>query len=303
MTRVGVVDLGSNSSRLLIAEVVDGTVTELERRSIVTRLGEGLERSGALGDAPMERVLDVLSGYAAAMDAQGVDVRTGIATSAARDASNGPAFLEAIRERFGIDAEVISGDEEARLTFLGATAARPHDGRTLLVVDIGGGSTELVSGRDGEVGFHVSTQLGVVRHTERHLDDDPPTAEQLDALARDAQGILQDAVPAEVREAVDAVVAVAGTATMSAAIDLELDPYDADAVEGHALDRPTLQALRDRVSSVALAEREGITGLDPARAPTIPAGLVILLEVLDLLGVDAIEVSDRDVLWGRALTA
>jgi exopolyphosphatase / guanosine-5'-triphosphate,3'-diphosphate pyrophosphatase len=301
VTRVAVVDLGTNSTRLLVADVAGGRVEELERRSIVTRLGEGLEASGRLGDAPMDRVRDVLEQYAEAMAAHDVEVRTGIATSAARDAANGAAFLDELRERFGVDLEVISGDEEAQLTYAGATAARDDDGRTLLVVDIGGGSTELVAGRGGEVGFHVSTQVGVVRHSERHLDHDPPRDDELAALAEDARATLRDALPADVVEAAEGVVAVAGTATMSAAMDLELEPYDADAVEGHVLSRETLQALLDELAAVPLEQRQRRTGLDPERAPTIVAGLAILLEVLTVTGVAEVEVSDRDVLWGRAL--
>ncbi len=301
MTRVGVVDLGTNSTRLLVADVVDGRVIELERRSIVTRLGEDLERHGALGEAPMDRVLDVLAGYAAAMDAHEVEVRTGVATSAARDASNGAAFLATVEERFAVGARVISGDEEARLTFAGATAAREDADRTLLVVDIGGGSTELVAGRRGEVRFRVSTPVGVVRHSERHLATDPPGPGELDALAADVRATLADALPDAVRETLDGVVAVAGTATMSAAMDLRLEPYDADAVEGHVLDRQTLQGLLDRLAPLPLTDRQDTVGLDPERAPTIVAGLAILLEVLTVTGAGAVEVSDHDVLWGQAL--
>lgn len=292
MTRVAVVDMGSNSTRLLLADVADGSVTALERRSTVTRLGEGLEQTGALGEEPQARVLRALAEYREAMDAADVVVRTGVLTSAARDATNGPAFHARVRNEFGIDAEVISGDEEARLTFLGATLSRPTDDR-VLVCDIGGGSTELVLGAAGAVEFHVSTQVGVVRHTERHGED-------IAALAADAGATLRAALPAE-RAA--RVVAVAGTATMAASMDLELEPYDPDAVEGHVL---TLDALRARLTQLAalpLAERRHVPGLHPDRAPTIVAGITILIEVLTAAGATTVEVSDRDLLYGRALEA
>jgi exopolyphosphatase / guanosine-5'-triphosphate,3'-diphosphate pyrophosphatase len=290
MAVVGVVDMGSNSTRLLVADVRDGAVAALERRSIVTRLGEGLERTGALGDEAQARVLRALGEYAGLMDGHGVRTRTGVLTSAVRDAANGSAFREQVRERYGIDAEVISGDEEARLTFLGATLARPREER-VLVVDIGGGSTELVVGALGAVEWHESTQVGVVRHTERHGED-------VEALRADARATIRAALPGD---APARVVAVAGTATMAAAMDLGLEPYDPEAVEGHVL---SAEALRDRLAQLAalpLEERRRVRGLHPDRAPTIVAGIAILLEVLAAAGADEVEVSDRDLLYGRAL--
>jgi exopolyphosphatase / guanosine-5'-triphosphate,3'-diphosphate pyrophosphatase len=298
--RVAVVDIGTNSTRLLVADVGDDGVFELDRRSIVTRLGEGLEATGALGDEPRARVFRVLDQYAEAIADAGADLSVAVLTSAARDAANGAAFTAEIHERFGFDAETISGDEEARLTLLGATANRPGGGRRM-VVDIGGGSTELVIGHGNDVDFHVSTQVGVVRHTERHLAHDPPSDDELSALRRDVREVIHDALPDDL--AVDTVVAVAGTATMAAAMELELEPYDASRVEGHVLSVAQLRGRLDQLASVALEEREKIKGLDPDRAPTIIAGVAILLEVLDAAGATEVEVSERDILWGRALDA
>jgi len=292
MDRVAVVDIGSNSTRLLVADVGDGAVTEVERRSIVTRLGEGLEESGELGDEPRARVFGVLDDYRAAMDEHGAGPRTAVLTSAVRDAANGAAFLEAVRSDYGLDADTISGDEEARLTFLGATAARRLTG-PVLVVDIGGGSTELVIGDTDGVSFHVSTQVGVVRHTERHGED-------VEALRAAAGEVLRDALP---DDAPQHVIAVAGTATMAAAIDLALEPYDSAAVEGHVLSLETLHAQLERLAALPLDERREVTGLHPDRAPTIVAGLAILLEALAAVGAGEVEISDRDLLHGRALEA
>jgi exopolyphosphatase/guanosine-5'-triphosphate,3'-diphosphate pyrophosphatase len=304
MPRVAVVDIGTNSTRLLIADIgEDGVLLELDRRSIVTRLGEGLEASGALGEEPRERVFRVLDQYSEAIDEAGdVEARVAVLTSAVRDASNGEEFTTAVRERFGLDAATISGDEEARLTFLGATAARTG-AECLLVVDIGGGSTELVVGAESNVDFHVSTQVGVVRHTERHLHGDPPEPGELDALRADAGEVIDRALPPDVARRVQTVIAVAGTATMAAAMDLELETYDAARVEGHVLSADTLQAQLDRLAALPLAERRKVTGLHPDRAPTIVAGIAVLLEVLAAVGADHVEVSDRDILWGRALHA
>jgi exopolyphosphatase/guanosine-5'-triphosphate,3'-diphosphate pyrophosphatase len=300
LTRVAVVDIGSNSTRLLVADVGRGReVTELDRRSVVTRLGEGVEASGALGEAPRERVHAVLEEYAAAIAGHGATTSAAVMTSAVRDAANGPAFAAAVRERSGLTARILSGDEEARLTFRGATAARTvSPSERLLVIDIGGGSTELVTGAGGDVAFHVSTQVGVVRHSERHLHSDPPTPEELQALGDDAGPALARAVPAAERERVTAAVAVAGTATQCAGIDLGYAPAD---VEGHRLSLATLEAMLKRLAALPLEARRGVPGLDPDRAPTIVAGVIVLTRALAAFGLREVEVSDRDILWGAAI--
>jgi exopolyphosphatase/guanosine-5'-triphosphate,3'-diphosphate pyrophosphatase len=300
--RVAVVDIGTNSTRLLIAEVGDdGAVEDLQRESIVTRLGEGVDAGGRLGDAPMQRVYDVLERYREAIDEHGVTKTTAVLTSAVRDAANGAEFTEQVRERFGLDARTIDGDEEASLTFSGATSERPDDGREVLVIDIGGGSTEFVIGCDGEVSFHVSTQAGVVRQTERHLHDDPPPPEQLQQLAAEVQAIVAGAVPADVRERVDVGIAVAGTATQCASIELALEPYDPARVHGHELELGICEMLLARLAQMSEAERRTVVGLHPDRAPTIVAGIAMLVEVMRAFGLESVEVSELDLLRGAAL--
>jgi exopolyphosphatase/guanosine-5'-triphosphate,3'-diphosphate pyrophosphatase len=301
MSRVAVVDIGTNSTRLLVAEVEGrARLEELERESTVTRLGEGVDRTGRLGDAPQQRVFDVLERYRELIDRHDVAHSVVVMTSAVRDAENGAEFASTVTGRYGLEGRTLSGDEEARLSFLGATAGR-DDPDPLLVIDIGGGSTEMIVGQGGAVDFHVSTQVGVVRHTERYLDSDPPSAAELEGLAEDARRTIEAGVPADVRSRAHAAVAVAGTATQCAAIDLELDPYDRTRIEGHRITRERLVEMRDRLASMPLEERRGITGLDPARAPTIVAGTVILLEVLGAFALGAFEASERDILWGMAL--
>jgi len=303
--RVAVVDIGTNSTRLLIADVGGGgeaRVAEIDRRSNVTRLGEGVDATGRLGEEPQQRVFAVLDEYARAIEEHGAEARTAVMTSAVRDAANGAEFADAVRDRYGLDGRTLSGDQEARLTFLGATAARdPADGTPLLVIDIGGGSTELVVGAHAEVEFHVSTQAGVVRHTERHIHTDPPAREELAELGRDVRPLLEEAVWPETRSSVRAAVAVAGTATSCAAIDLELEPYDAERVEGHELTVERLGELLDRLAAMPLSERRQVPGLHPDRAPTIVAGLIILTEALEAFGLASVEVSEHDILWGVAL--
>jgi exopolyphosphatase/guanosine-5'-triphosphate,3'-diphosphate pyrophosphatase len=301
--RVGVVDIGTNSTRLLVAEVEGAALTELERCTTVTRLGEGVEASGRLSDTAMARVSEALAGYRETLDELGAENAVAVATSAMRDAANGPAFRDEIERRFGLDARTISGDEEARLTFLGATAGRDPDAATL-VIDIGGGSTEFVVGHPGgDPEFHVSTRMGSVRHTERHLHGDPPAAGELAALAEDARAIVEADVPVDVRAGVDAGIAVAGTATSLAAIDQELDPYDPERVHGYRLTTASCERLLARLAGLTVARRREVAGLHPDRAPTIVGGAGILLESMRACGLDEIEISENDILHGAALAA
>ena len=301
--RIGVVDLGTNSTRLLVADVDDGAVTELERRTVVTRFGEGVDATGRLSDAGMRRVDDALAGYRDAIDRLGAERVVAVATSAMRDAENGPAFREHVRQEFDIDARTISGDEEARLTFRGATAERSGTAPTM-VIDIGVGSTEYVVGRPrDDPGFHTSTRMGAVRHTERFLPSDPPTKEELSELSDDAERIVTEEVPADVREATEHGIAVAGTATTLAAIDQELDPYDADKVHGYRLDLAACERMLAMLAALPLAERRQVTGLHPDRAPSIVAGTAILVESIRAFGLAAVEISEADILHGAALAA
>jgi exopolyphosphatase / guanosine-5'-triphosphate,3'-diphosphate pyrophosphatase len=300
--RIAVVDLGTNSTRLLVAEVDDGAVTELERRTNVARLGQGVDATGRLADEAMNRVYETLAGYREVIDRLSAERTVAIATSAVRDAENGSAFKTRLRERFGIDARTISGDEEARLTFLGATAALPGEVEPTLVLDIGGGSTEFVVGTPGaDPSFHVSTRLGSVRQTERHIADDPPPPEQVGELSRAAQAIIEDAVPARIRGAVASGIAVAGTATSLAAIDQKLDPYDPSRVHGYELVLGACERMLAMLAALSLAERRGVTGLHPDRAPTIVAGAVILIEAMRAFGLESMATSEADILHGAAL--
>ena len=286
MTRVAAVDIGTSSTRLLIAE----GDRELARESIVTRLGEGVDRSGRLGEAAMRRVLDVLAGFRVAIDR--CDGAAAVMTSAVRDAANGPAFAERVTQALGFAPRTLSGDEEARLTYEGATHGRTGE---FVVIDIGGGSTELVTST-----AHVSTQIGVVRHSERHLHSDPPTAAELENLTRDVRETLMAHVPVRMQEIPVDPIAVAGTPTQCAAIDLGLDEYDPDRVEGHILTVSRLRAMLAETAALPLAQRSAIPGLDPARAPVIIAGIAILLEVVNCLGLERVEASEHDILWGLA---
>ena len=299
--RVAVVDVGTNSTRLLVADVADGRVSPLDRRSTVTRLGRGVDLSGHLSGEAIEDVCAAIGEYVAVIEKLGAGTVDVIATSAVRDADNGSAFIAELRERFALSARVLDGEEEARLTYLGATSeALPTE--PTLVVDIGGGSTELIVGSGREISFHDSLQVGVVRHTERHVNSDPPTASELEALADDVRGLIEDSLGPSSVEA-HRGIAVAGTPTSLAAVEMELEPYDPSRVHGHVLALPSIQRMLSRLASAPLTERVEIPGLHPDRAPTIVAGVVVLIETMRAFGLEEIEVSEHDILYGTALAA
>jgi exopolyphosphatase / guanosine-5'-triphosphate,3'-diphosphate pyrophosphatase len=301
---VAVIDIGTNTTRLLVAERDDdGGVVEVERRTTITTLGQGVDETGRLADEAMERVAAAIAEYREVIDRLGAERVVAVATSAMRDAENGLAFRERLNALYGVDARTISGDEEAQLTFLGATSTRDLPGSTL-VIDIGGGSTELVAGRAGGTPeFHVSTQAGAVRQTERHLPSDPVPDSELAPLREEVRGIVAAAVPEHVRRAVEHGIAVAGTATSLAAIDQQLDPYDPERVHGYPLGLAAAERILARLAAMSVSARRELPGLLPGRAPTIVAGAVILVESMRAFGLESVEVSEADILHGTAIDA
>ena len=300
--RVAVADMGTNSTRLLVADIEDGEVKELERRSTVTRLGRGVDTSRQLATEAIEDVVSAVGEYIKLYEPLEPDVVLALATSAVRDAENSGAFIAELRERFALNARILTGEEEARLTYVGAVAGRtPSDGT--LVIDIGGGSTEIVVGSGREMAFHTSLQLGTVRHTERHIRNDPPTAPELEALAEDIRKQLFAELAAADFFEIHTGIAVAGTPTSLAAIDQELDPYDPERVHGYVLSLDAIQHMYSMLSGKSLEERLKVPGLHPGRAPTIVAGVVILIQAMRAFGLQEIEVSEHDILYGAALEA
>jgi len=272
--RVAAVDLGTNSTRLLVADVDDGRLDEVSRRQKITRLGEGVDEHKRLFPVPIARVRNVLTDFRREAERLGAERTLAVATSAVRDAENGEAFLGEIEWSYGLQT---------------------------LVIDIGGGSTELVVGGPDGLRFHDSLDLGGVRLTERFLHSDPPTEEELEACGAVVRALLAERVPREVRPRT--AIGVAGTITSLAALDLGLAEYDPDRVHGHRLSREGVLRQLERLASLPLAERRELPALDPDRAPVIVAGTVILREVLDHFGLDGLEASERDILDGAALEA
>jgi exopolyphosphatase / guanosine-5'-triphosphate,3'-diphosphate pyrophosphatase len=297
--RVAVVDMGTNSTRLLVADVAGGSVTEVERESRVTGLGRGVDISGQLATDAIDAVCGAVADYIRHYEELGAQRVSAIATSAVRDAENSSAFVAELRERFALDSRILTGREEAWLTYRGASFGRPH-AEDSLIVDIGGGSTELIMG-NGELDFFASLQVGTVRQTERHVSHDPPEPAELEELATEVRGLIDAVLGGRAHVSAAHGIAVAGTPTSLAAIDLGLDPHDS--VHGHVLSLASIQRMCSELASMTLDERLAVKGLLPGRAPTIVAGVVILIQVMRAFGLSEIEVSEHDILHGVALQA
>ncbi|MGH2916648.1 MAG: Ppx/GppA phosphatase family protein [Solirubrobacteraceae bacterium] len=301
---IAVVDIGSNSTRLLISSTGDDRrITELVRLTEVTRLGAGVDADGRLRADAIDRVLATLDRYRARIDAFHCERAIAVLTSAVRDAANGSELAALVGERYGLAPHVLSGEQEARLTYLGATGERDaRSGARTLVIDIGGGSTELAIGSGRELEFRVSTQAGVVRQTERHLPGDPPPATaELGRLSEEVAAILRAAVPDRRRAGLALAIAVAGTATSLAAIAQQLDPYDRARVHGYTLTTTDCARMLSELSTLTLPQLRAIPGLHPDRAPTIVAGAAILREALSVFGLHHVKVSEHDILRGAVL--
>jgi len=277
---VAAIDQGTNTTRLLVAQVEDGSVEELHRETQITRLGEGVDSRHRLLPVPIARVRNVLSDYRRTAESLGAERTLLVATSAVRDAENGEAFLGEIEWSYGFATRLLSGDEEAQLMRRGLGAV---DAGTV-IVDIGGGSTELVL-----EDFETSLPMGSVRFTERHGED-------IAALETAARELLPELDPT-------AAIGVAGTITTLAALDLGLEEYDREPVHGHFLTLAGAQAQLDRLAALPLEERRRVPALEPERAPVIVAGAAILVAILETYGLDGITASERGLLHGAAFAA
>jgi exopolyphosphatase/guanosine-5'-triphosphate,3'-diphosphate pyrophosphatase len=302
MTRIASVDLGTSSTRLLVADVEDGRIVDIERDMRVTRLGEGVDERRRLLPVPIARVRNVLSEYRRRIEALGAESTLAIATSAIRDAENGEAFLGEVEWSYGFATRLLSGHDEALMMFRGVTADREVEPGTI-IVDVGGGSTELVAGEPDGVRWHDSLDIGSVRLTERFLHSDPPAEDELLACGAAVHALLAERLPDDLRTGTHAAIGVAGTITSLAALALGLEEYDRDRVHGSELMAEALDEQLRRLASVPLEERRKLRPLDPERAPVIVAGAVIAQQVLAFFDLDVLEISERDVLDGAALAA
>jgi exopolyphosphatase/guanosine-5'-triphosphate,3'-diphosphate pyrophosphatase len=303
MTRAAAFDCGTNSLRLLIADLdpATGTADELVREMRIVRLGQGVDRTGRISEESLARTFAALDEYAPMVASHRPDVIRFCATSAARDAENAAEFSEAVRSRIGVEVEVISGDEEARASYDGATRTLLAQA-PILVIDIGGGSTELVLGdADGTVTAAHSLDIGSVRLTERHLAGDPPTAGQVAAVRADIDAAL-DSCRVDPALA-STLVGVAGTVTTVAAGTLGLAHYDRSRVHGAVLNRDAVQATIEALIAMTVGERRELGYMHPGRADVIGAGALILERILLRTGVGTVTVSESDILDGIAWSA
>jgi exopolyphosphatase/guanosine-5'-triphosphate,3'-diphosphate pyrophosphatase len=299
--RVAAIDIGTSSVLLLVAERQGDALLPVLERATVTRLGEGVDHNGRLLDTASERTLACLAEYAAELRRLGVTVLAAVGTSALRDAEGGQAFVSRAEATLGVAPRVIDGREEARLTFVGALSALPQTG-PVTVFDIGGGSTEIITGSQGTTGepqitAAVSLNIGCVRLFERHLKNDPPTADEVRQVEHAIAAALGDA---PLPDADATLVGVAGTVTQLAALALELKHHDGARVHGLTLQRSALEGLVAHLASLDVAQHRALPGMDPARADVILVGGAIARAVLQWSGATELIVSDRGVRWGLA---
>lgn len=300
--RVAAVDCGTNSLRLLVAEVGPDGLTDVVRRNEFVRLGQGVDRTGLLSPAALERASLTLQDYAREIRETGAGAVRMVATSATRDARNRDEFVDLVRRTLGVEPEVLTGSEEAALSFQGATRGLPDDlPGPYLVVDIGGGSTECVLGTD-TAGAAASADIGCVRLAERHLHDDPPTRAQIAAVVADAEAAL-DAIHEHVAwEAARTLLGLAGTVTTVAGIALDLDAYDARRLHHARIPLDDVRDVTTMLCGADRAQRAAIPVMHPGRVDVIIAGALILRTVVERVGLDAVVASETDILDGVAWT-
>jgi exopolyphosphatase / guanosine-5'-triphosphate,3'-diphosphate pyrophosphatase len=301
MARLAALDVGTNSTRLLVADVEDGAIVATHAREmIITRLGQGVDRAGHFDPAALARTLDVLAGYAETCRRLAVERRRLVATSATRDAANRQVLLDGVREVLGVDAEVLTGRAEAATTYRGATAGLPGDLPTL-VVDIGGGSTELIVGDGTTARAMLSLDIGCVRLFERHLHHDPPTAAEAAALRADVAGHLAQVAEVLDPAAATRVVGVAGTVTTVTAIAIGLDAYDPRRIHHQAVDAAEIAAVAGKLAAMTVAERAAMPVMAKGREDVIAAGALLLDELVQRLHLPEVVASEADILDGVLL--
>jgi len=299
--RLAALDVGTNSTRLLVADVADGAVVaELTREMVITRLGKGVDRGGRFDPAALARTLEVLAGYAETCRRLGVERRRLVATSATRDAADRQVFLDGVRDLLGVEAEVLTGKAEAATAYRGATADLAGDQATL-VVDIGGGSTELILGDGATARAMVSLDIGCVRLFERHLHSDPPAAAEVAALRADVAAQLAEVTGVLDPAAAELVVGVAGTVTTVAAIALGLDTYDPRRIHHATLDASDITATAGKLAAMTVAERAALPVMAKGREDVIAAGALLLDELVGTFQIRQVVASETDILDGVLL--
>jgi exopolyphosphatase/guanosine-5'-triphosphate,3'-diphosphate pyrophosphatase len=301
VARVAAIDCGTNSIRLLIADVEGTKFREIRRDMEIVRLGEGVDRTGRFDERAVERTLRALDGFIVEMQRRGVERMRFCATSATRDASNREIFVDPVRERLGIEPEVIPGSEEAALSFRGATKEFNSDEGPFLVVDIGGGSTEFVLGRR-EVESSSSVNIGCVRMAERHLHSNPPSKESLERAVVDIDEEIARAQGQVDFRSAKKLIAVAGTATTVAAASLGLASYDRQAIHLSEILAPEVHRVALMFQNMNRDQIAGLGYMHPGRIDVITAGALVLSRIVQATGAPSFIASESDILDGIALT-
>jgi exopolyphosphatase/guanosine-5'-triphosphate,3'-diphosphate pyrophosphatase len=306
MTRVAALDCGTNSLRLLVADVADQRLTDIVRQMEIVRLGEGVDRTGRLSDAALARTFRVLDEYAATIGSLDVEHVRMVATSASRDAANRDEFVSGVVARLGVAPEVITGDEEAALSFEGATrelsgshaVASPY-----LVVDIGGGSTEFVLGDENGLRAARSVDVGCVRLTERHLRSDPPTEDQIAAAVADINAAIDTAATVVRFDEARTLVGLAGSVTTVVALALGLTEYDPTRIHHARISAAEVAEVTGALLGATREERAALPVMHPGRVDVIGGGALVLDTVLRRCGFDSVVASEHDILDGIAFSA
>jgi exopolyphosphatase/guanosine-5'-triphosphate,3'-diphosphate pyrophosphatase len=297
--RVGVVDCGTNSIRLLIADIEGNNFREITRQMQVVRLGQGVDETNQFHPDALERTFAAVDLYAAEIARRGVEKIRFCATSATRDATNRNIFIDGVKERLGIEPEVISGDEEARLSFAGATREFDRSDGPFLVVDIGGGSTEFVLGSDS-VDSAISVNIGCVRMSERHFHSDPPTADEIAIARSDIQNAIDIASASVDIKSAKTLVCVAGTATTVAAAALNLPEYDRYTIHLSRISADQVHAVSNRFLTMTREDRAALGYMHPGRVDVITAGSLVLSQIVKATGAKEFIASENDILDGMA---
>lgn len=297
--RVAAIDCGTNSIRLLVADVAGGALVDIERLMEIVRLGEGVDRTGAFSQAALVRTFAACDRYAEVIARAGAERVRFVATSASRDVSNRAAFVEGVVDRLGISPDVISGDEEAHLSFTGAVRGLADARSPRLVVDIGGGSTEFVMGDEAPT-HALSVDIGCVRMTERCLRSDPPTSDEVAAATRDIDAAIERALAVVPGRDASSLIGVAGSVTTVAAIGLGLPAYDPDVLHGSVISAVEVERVTDRLLGMSRAERAALPVMHPGRVDVIGGGALILRQILRRTGHASVLVSEHDILDGIA---
>ena len=301
--RVAAIDCGTNSIRLLIADIENGTLTDVVRTMVIVRLGEGVDKTGEFSQAALARTFAAIETFALLISQHQPERVRFVATSASRDVSNRSEFMDGVLSRLGIEPDIISGDEEAELSFLGATADLVNEqeppAAPYLVVDIGGGSTEFVLGTTGPTAA-ISTNVGCVRMTERHLISDPATPQEIAAAISDIDAAIDLAYQSVPISQAHSLIGLAGSVTTVAAIALGLSEYDSIAIHGSRISAPDIHRITGELLAMTRAQRARLGPMHEGRIDVIGSGALVLDRIMIRTGLGEVVVSERDILDGIA---